>query len=92
MKKVTVGETKTEILLQVSNMSIDIGINMLSDDNFSEVKIVFPVILFSRSFLLILYFVFLLFSSSSLIVFSWYTPEANLVFQLEYNSCYYLQL
>ncbi|KAI8552539.1 hypothetical protein RHMOL_Rhmol06G0274800 [Rhododendron molle] len=36
MRKVTVGETKTEILLQVSNMSIDIGVDMLSDDDFSE--------------------------------------------------------
>ncbi|KAG5546209.1 hypothetical protein RHGRI_018403 [Rhododendron griersonianum] len=36
MRKVTVGETKTEILLQVSNMSIVIGVDMLSDDDFSE--------------------------------------------------------
>ncbi|XP_058219263.1 uncharacterized protein At5g08430-like isoform X2 [Rhododendron vialii] len=36
MRKVTVGETKTEILLQVSNMSINIGVDMLSDDDFSE--------------------------------------------------------
>ncbi|XP_058188950.1 uncharacterized protein At5g08430-like isoform X3 [Rhododendron vialii] len=36
MRKVTMGETKTEILLQVPNMSIDVGVDMLSDDNFSE--------------------------------------------------------
>ncbi|KAI8531489.1 hypothetical protein RHMOL_Rhmol11G0139900 [Rhododendron molle] len=36
MRKVTLGDTKTEILLQVPNMSMDIGVDMLSDDNFSE--------------------------------------------------------
>lgn len=55
MKKVTVGENKTEFLFQVSNMSIDIRINMLSDDHFSEVKTLFSVILFSHFFLFFLY-------------------------------------
>ncbi|KAG5525214.1 hypothetical protein RHGRI_031779 [Rhododendron griersonianum] len=68
MRKVTVGETKTEILLQVPNMSIDIGVDMLSDDNFSEVKLVFLVVLFSHSFLFVLYFVFFQ-------IFTSYSPE-----------------
>ncbi|KAL7258010.1 hypothetical protein ACSBR1_004186 [Camellia fascicularis] len=36
MKKPSPGESNSEILLQVSNMSKDIRINMLSEDNFSE--------------------------------------------------------
>ncbi|GMP63178.1 hypothetical protein CsSME_00024974 [Camellia sinensis var. sinensis] len=36
MKKPSPGESNSEILLQVSNMSKDIHINMLSEDNFSE--------------------------------------------------------
>ncbi|KAE9446535.1 hypothetical protein C3L33_21556, partial [Rhododendron williamsianum] len=68
MRKVTVGETKTEILLQVPNMSIDIGVDMLSDDNFSEVKLVFLVVLVSHSFLFVLHFVFFQ-------IFTSYSPE-----------------